>query len=257
MRTPWEIARAVHFALLMREMKTRFGIYRLGYAWLLLEPLAHVAMLALMFGYIIGRTMPGVDFTLFLITGIVPWLMFISTVNRGMASVSSNSGLFGYRQVKPIDAFLARIGLEFLIHSAVFIVLITLAYWFGFDVQIADPLGLVAVFILLFLFSAGFALVLCVGVTLFPELQKFISIALKPLYFMSGIFFSLANIPSEYRVYLLWNPVLHALELIRDAFFVQFETVGGSHETLAIYAIVFMLLGLALYRQNLTRMVAT
>ncbi|MGF1548002.1 MAG: ABC transporter permease [Thiotrichales bacterium] len=256
-RTPWEITRAVHFALLMRELKTRFGAYRLGYAWVLLEPMAHVAVLALIFGYFVGRTMPGIDFTLFLITGIVPWMLFMKTVERGMAAVSSNSGLFGYRQVKPIDAFLARSVLEFLIYAGVFMVLILLAYWYGLEVRIDQPLNLAAAFVALFLFSVSLALTLCVIVTLFPESQKFIKILLKPLYFMSGIFFSLRNIPAEYHVYLLWNPVLHAIELTRDAFFYQYSTDGGSFEVLIAYTCILSVLGLALYRQNLTRMVAT
>ena len=45
-RTPFEIQKAVVFALFVRELKTRFGKYRLGYVWALLQPIAHVMVLS-------------------------------------------------------------------------------------------------------------------------------------------------------------------------------------------------------------------
>ena len=44
-RTPWQIQRAVIFALLMRELKTRFGTHWTGVVWLLGTPIAQVGVL--------------------------------------------------------------------------------------------------------------------------------------------------------------------------------------------------------------------
>ncbi|WBA82901.1 hypothetical protein [Endozoicomonas sp. GU-1] len=41
-RSSLQIQWAVIHALMVREMKTRFGDYRLGYAWALLEPLFQI-----------------------------------------------------------------------------------------------------------------------------------------------------------------------------------------------------------------------
>lgn len=256
-RTPWEINKAVVFALLMREIRTRFGVYRLGYVWALLEPAIHVAMLALLFGYVMQRTMPGINYTLFLITGIVPWLMFNSILSRGMSAVSANGGLFGYGQVKPLDAFVSRAILEWLIHISTYIVLLFLAAWAGLDVSIVDPLGLIGILILLFVFSAGVALTMCVVVTRFPELKKLIPIILRPLYFMSGIIFALESVPDEYRNYLLWNPILHANELGREAIFKNFQSAGGNWKYLVASAMLALTFGVTLFRQNSKKLVAT
>jgi capsular polysaccharide transport system permease protein len=40
--------RVVH-ALIIRETRTRFGDSKLGYGWALLEPIAHILMLSLVF----------------------------------------------------------------------------------------------------------------------------------------------------------------------------------------------------------------
>jgi capsular polysaccharide transport system permease protein len=256
-RTSWEINKAVIFALLMREMRTRFGEYRLGYLWALLEPAMHIAVFALLFGYVMQRTMPGIDYTLFLVSGIIPWLLFNSILSRGMSAVSANRGLFGYRQVKPMDAFITRAILEWLIYSSTYIVFLCLAAWFGLEVAIENPLSLIAALLLLFLFSSGLALMLCVLVTQFPEVQKFLPLILRPLYFMSGIFFALETVPHEYRPYLLWNPILHANELSRVAMFKSFETAGASWVYLASSAVLTLTFGMMLYRQNSIKLVAT
>ena len=49
-RTSLQVLRDVTFGLLIRELKTRFGSYRLGYAWALLDPLLIIGAFSLIFG---------------------------------------------------------------------------------------------------------------------------------------------------------------------------------------------------------------
>lgn len=52
----WEVMRRLIFALFLREIRTRFGKYQLGYAWALLEPVSSIAVLLLVF--LAPRTRP-------------------------------------------------------------------------------------------------------------------------------------------------------------------------------------------------------
>ena len=49
-RSPFKMTLNVHRALVLRELKTRFGHFRLGYLWIFAEPIAHVAVLSAVFG---------------------------------------------------------------------------------------------------------------------------------------------------------------------------------------------------------------
>src|SRR5690606_21073089 len=95
-------------ALILRELQTRFGQYRLGYVWVFLEPLLTIGILVLLFGTIRERAAPGIDYLVFLINGMIPFFMFRTGVTLGMSAVESNKGLFSYRAVNPIDALIAR-----------------------------------------------------------------------------------------------------------------------------------------------------
>ena len=100
-------------------------------------------------------------------------------------------------------------------------------------------------------------MIICVGQLRFPELAKVVPLVTRPLFFISGLFFSLNDIPSQHHQYLLWNPILHAIELIRNACYPGYNADSLSMGYLAFIALVMVFFGLAMYRLDWKRMVAS
>ena len=109
------VMRAAIRALLLRELQTRFGQYRLGYVWVLLEPLFSIGIMIFLFGTVMQRTLSGMEYEIFLLNGIIPFFMFRSGVTQALSATQSNKGLFKKNKVKKKDALIARIFLEFLL----------------------------------------------------------------------------------------------------------------------------------------------
>lgn len=256
-RTPWEIQKSVVFALFIRELKTRAGSYRLGYAWTLLSPLAMVIIFTVIFSFRGREAVPGVDLPLFMITGVVTFFLFQTIVTQCVASFSSNAGLFYYKQVKPFDTLIARTLLECIIHLFVFVVLISSAAWLGYETAMDDIFGVVVILCLVSLFAFGTGLVFAVVVSLYEDMGKVVPILMRPLFFLSAVFYPLAWIPQEYRGLLLWNPLLHAIELGRQAYFKLYTVPEVSVFYLAICTLIVCTFGMALYRLNWYRVVAS
>lgn len=256
-RTPWEIQRAVVQALILRELKTRFGVHRLGAVWLFLEPAAHIGVLLVVFVYIRHFAPAGVPTTIFLLTGIVPFLLFKSIAMRIMEAVQGNRGLFGYRVIKPMDTFLARLFLEVLLYTVVFVLLLGGLWWWGVPVELYRPLEFFTVVALLSLMGFGLGILFCVIGEALPEVKLFIRILFIPLYLLSGILFPISRLPAEYHDLLLWNPVLHAVELSREAFFRGYASVSGvSLGFVAEVAVVLLFGGVVAYRLRRLELVA-
>jgi ABC-type polysaccharide/polyol phosphate export permease len=243
--------------LIVRELRTRFGRYRLGYLWAVLEPAAHVVLLSLIFAARGRSDLAGIDLPVLIITGIVPFLLFRSTVIRAMSAVEANSGLFGYRQVKPFDAVLARLILGGVIYLLVLALLLLGATYFGYRVAVRDPLTALAALGLLAGFAAGCGLIACALACRFEETKRVVPVLLRPLYFLSGVFFTLDAIPASFHGYLLWNPVLHAVELFRASTVAIRAESHGDFGFLALAALVAVFIGLALFRRDRFAMVAT
>lgn len=249
-RSGLEVQKAAVKALFLREIKTRFGKYRLGYLWAALEPMAHMLIMLAIFGYIMHRTMPDISFPVFLINGIIPFFVFSNITNRSIGAIEANQGLFNYRPVKPIDTILARAILETVIYAFVYVLLMAIVGLLGEEFEVTKLITLVMVWVLLVLFSCGIGLIFMVVGKTYPETEKFLPILIKPLYFISCIMFSLHNIPKEYWPYLLWNPIVHVVELSREAVFPGYISEGVSLNYLAGCTLVVLFIGLALYRNR-------
>ena len=247
----------VVLALMYRELRTRFGQYHLGYFWALAEPLTLVIVLSVIFGVRSITAPGGVDFPVFLATGLIPWLVFRSMVARAMTAIEGNRALFSYRQVKPFDTIAARAALEFVLYVLVFLVFIAGAGWLGFDVAVADPLGVLIVFTALALLGLGVGALGCVLAALLPDIAQIIPIILRPLWFVSGIFFSLERIPAEFHGYLLWNPLLHAMEIMRESYFASITASQGDPLYLAAWVAGSLFLGLVTFHVFRYRLIST
>lgn len=249
-RTIWQIQRDVIHALMMREMKTRFGKWRLGYAWVLLEPALHIMVLVAVFSLAGREFYPGVPTPLFMLAGIAPFLYFSHCFNKGLAAVETNKGLFNYRQLRPFDAVLTRVLLELAIYLASMVTLLFVLAWFGVSAPFNNFLLLVAVNVLFFCFCFGLSLAVCVVGVKLPEVAKLSPLVVRPLYFLSGVFFSLEQIPKEYHGYLVWNPLLHVIELTREGLYAEYHGMFGNLVYLAFIAIFTLAFGLLTYRAN-------
>ncbi|WP_444898971.1 ABC transporter permease [Microbulbifer sp. VAAC004] len=236
------------YSLLIREMNTRFGKWRLGYAWILLEPALHILMLAAIFNFLDRNFYPGIPTTLFMLGGIAPFLFFSHCFYKGIAAVSSNRGLFNYRQLRPFDAILSRVLLEFFIYILCMLTLLALLSWIGIRAEFGDFLLLFQVNFLFLCFSFGLSLTLAVIGEKLPEMSKVLPLIVRPLYFISGVFFSLEQIPSEYHSYLVWNPLVHIIELTRESLFKSYHGIFANFKYLIYSSIMMLALGLLTYR---------
>jgi capsular polysaccharide transport system permease protein len=245
----FKVQKDVIFALLIREAKTRFGSEKLGYLWAFLEPILHVTILSLIFS-LVGRIGPSnINYSLFIMTGILPWLLFSNILTKGMKAIASNESLFSYKQVKPIDTIISRSILELLISFSSFflISLFLIAY---FKIIPDSFLLLTFSYLLLTVFAFSLALIISIISFKFLDIFKLVPLFMRPLYFASGIFFSVSILPSKAYDILFFNPILHFIELFRYSFFGLEMFHVYSLQYLLISTLVLLFLGLGMYWQK-------
>lgn len=243
-------------ALFLRELQTRFGQYRLGYFWIILEPIFNIGLMMFLFGAVMQRTMPNIPFVIFLLNGIVPFSMFRSGVSQALGAAQANKGLFSYRPVKPIDALIARNILEFFLSFSAYIFFSAVFLWIGFEISFDYIPTLLAYWLLLFTFMFSSSLVFMVLGDLSGELNKVVGILFLILYFLSGIIYPIQIIPVQYREYLLYNPLIHIFELMRHAVVPTYPLVDGiSLSYVLTWIMITLFIGLLLYKRFERRMI--
>lgn len=244
-------------ALFLREAVTRLAAGRAAWVWILVEPLAYLAFIMTLFGFIFHRKVGGVDGAMFVVTGLLSFNFARNTFQRSMEAIKANAALFAYRQVHPIDAVLVRAVLEAFLTLLSAIVLLAGASLFDFEVLPADPLGVMVSLTGLWLFGLGIGLILSASTKLINELGKVVGILLTPLYFLSGVMIPASTIPQPYRDILLVNPLLHGLESLRGAYFASYHSVPETNLAyLYLCALTTVFFGLALHVRYSRRLVA-
>lgn len=243
-------------ALFLRELQTRFGQYRLGYLWILLEPLFGIGLLMLLFGAIMQRTLPNIPYVVFLLNGMVPFRMFRAGISQALGVVQANKGLFSYRPVKPIDALIARNLLELFLSFSAYILFSAIFLWIGYEISFDQIPTLLFYWLLLFIFMFSSSLVFMVIGDVSKEIGKFLSVLFFVLYFLSAIIYPIAIIPAQYREYLLYNPLIHIFEPMRHAIAPAYPLVQGiSLSYVLTWIMASMFIGLLLYKRFERRMI--
>ncbi len=245
-RNNWVIWRDVIFALFVREIRTGFND-KLGLAWAIFQPLSFIFLLS----YLRGRMDGGETHTIptfeFMVYGMLLVQLFLDSFMNVSNSFKKNKALFAFRQVQPISSAIAVGSFYFLIKLAVFILIFVIMYFLGMNFEINDPLSLIFNVLQLWIIGFSLGLLFAIGQCFVPEVGKLKMVLSRPLFFISGVFFSMQDIPKEYWDYLDWNPILHAVELTRNAAYSTYPTEGVSEFYLFSAAFVSLFFTLCVY----------
>lgn len=248
-RSSFAVQKSVLHALLIREMKTRFGGRWLGVYWVVLDPLAQVLLLTLLLGSLHRAALPAVDYPLFLLTGIVPFYLFRNLALRGMDSIDANQALFGYRQVRPLDPLIARTFIEVWVYAAVSALALLLFAQMDRPWQPARPLEILGLGLIVTAGGFGLGMLLAVVTAPVPRVRGFMRLLFMLLYVVSGTATSITLVPTDWWPVLMWNPLLHVVEVSRGLFFADYRVIDGlGLEFPSACALVVLTAGLLAYR---------
>jgi capsular polysaccharide transport system permease protein len=216
--------RRVLFALMLRNIRTRFFGNGLGYLVGIAWPLTHILILVGLFVFT-GRTAPYGDSTvLFIATGVVPYMIFSYLARMTMLSVMKARPLLAFPEVKVLDVLLAAAFLEILAAACVTIVLILIAWFAGVDVMPRDVGQAAYAFGAIVLLGFGFGLTNSAIALAAPSwFTGYILINIL-LWVSAGVFFVPDAMPQVLREALAYQPVLQVIEWTRSAYY---EGYGG------------------------------
>lgn len=248
-RNNWEIWRDVIFALFAREIRTGFSD-KLGLSWAVINPIAFIFILSFLRGRLDGGETHGVPTFVFMAYGLIYIQMFLQTLQACTLSIKKNKSLFAFRQVQPISAVIAASMFELLVKIFVLIGISIIMYFMGIEIAIANPLLVIYCFICLWWLAVMLGLMFGILIEYLPEVRKLMQLVTRPLFFISGVFFSLQDIPREYWHYLTWNPILHAIELTRYAAYTTYGEEGVSLGYLSIVTLITTFFALSIYYVN-------
>lgn len=248
-RTHWQVWKDVVFALFVREIRTGFSD-KLGLSWAILNPIAFIFILSFLRGRLDGGETHGMPTFVFMAHGMLMIQLFLTMFNSLVRVVKKSAPLYAFRQVQPISPVLAASLFEALVEVFIILGVVLLMYLLSIELQMDNFLLFASNFLSLTLFTVALGLLFGIASLFLPEILKLQQIMTRPLFFISGVFFSMKDVPQEYWWLLDWNPILHAIELNRYAAYSKYGSMGVDHHYLLLVTLFSVCLSLLFYRST-------
>lgn len=241
-------ARVIH-ALLMREVITRYGRHNIGFMWMFVEPMIFtlgVAALWTFAGMNHGSSLPIVAFA---VTGYSSVLLWRNMPGRCNGAVGPNLALMYHRNVKVIDVYASRIVLEAAGATMSFVILSIFFTAIGWMPYPEDIMKILLGWFML----AWFGATLAVTVGAMSELSDVVEKIWHPITYLmfplSGAMFMVDWLPTGAQKVLLYLPMVHGVEILREGYFGSAVRAHYDIPYMAIVCLCLMLIGLSLTRE--------
>ncbi len=234
----------------------RFSVSKSGLFWTFFEPFFQVIFFILLKTLILGNSTENFDYAVFLALSFTAFFMFKNIVIKTMGAFSANKGLFVYKQVKPIDTIIARVMVEIFISTIVIFIFILIGFYFNFDMNIKNLPMVVIGYIFLLIFSISFGLFSAILITLFASAKNVINIILRPLLFISALFHTIEMVPSQVQNILLYNPLVHFMEMIHGYYFHVLNDKFVNYNYILLWTIILLYFGLWFYQKLEERIIS-
>ena len=193
--------RSLLWAFAQRDFRTRYRTSVIGWAWSLLQPLANLAVFAVVFSVVFRAPAPplgngdGTSYVLYLFTGFVAWNLFAGLINVSMTSLRESGALL--RKVAfPAWTPVVGAGLVQLVQAG--LELLVLLIWFAVVGNVGwEWLYAPFLFVGLALFSGGVGLALSTANARFGDVQYMVALVLSALYFLTPVLYPVSAIPDS------------------------------------------------------------
>jgi capsular polysaccharide transport system permease protein len=215
----WRIQRRVIGALMVRELLTRFGRENIGFLWVMVEPLLFGLLVGLLWRVAKGPEEHGVTIIAFVVTGYLPLTLFRNAVNRSVRIFSVNGSLMYHRQITLVDFILVRCLIETIGGMMAYLFVGVLLAYFGLFPIPYDIGWLITGWMLYCAFTTSLCFVLAPLSEMSDVLEKIMPVTTYVAIPVCGTFNMVSWVTPEARQYLLYSPLVNAMEMMRHGVF--------------------------------------
>jgi ABC-2 type transport system permease protein len=217
--------REVLLNLIRRELKVKYAASVLGAVWSLLNPIVYLAVFTFV-TKVLGASVP--DFPVYLLSGLLAWNLFSTSVSAGSRSVVDNANLVKKvafpREILPLASIGVAI-VDYVLQTGV-LLLYMLVSGYGFHVPELALLPLA--FVTLLAFSAALTFWLAAANVRYRDVGHLLGIALLVWFWITPIVYAAALVQEQ----LEGNRLVWALYFVNPLA----SIVGGFQR--ALYGVV-------------------
>lgn len=240
--------------LVARDFKVKYKRSVLGVIWSLLNPLLTMLVLYFVFSNIFGGRIQGVNYAVYLISGLVMFNYFSESSMLAMSSVVGNFSLINKvyipKYIFPLSKTLF-IGINFLLTLIPMyaIILITGSKVTFMHLLLPYP------FLCLFMFTLGVGLFMAAFSVFFRDMFYIYNIILMLWFYLTPIMYDINGVSPGYQFIMKFNPLYHFINFARTI--ILYNDIPSFKAFLICFAIsaVTLLIGAVFFKWKQDRFI--
>lgn len=229
-----------------KDIRGKYKGSFLGVLWSFINPLLSVLVYAIVFPYIMRIKVE--NYLIYLITGIIPWTFFTSSINMGLISVLSNADIikkvYFPRIILPISTVTSCL-VNFLI-SCLIIVLFCLGSGLGISFQI---LWLPLIALIQYVMLLGFTFILSAIEMYMRDIEHIVNFILSMAFYVTPILYTPDIFPENLAWVLKVNPMAYLVNAYRSIFFYQKMPDLMGIGVVSIFSIFLFMIGYLIFEK--------
>ncbi|MCJ2095876.1 ABC transporter [Methylobacterium sp. J-072] len=252
-KSPVESYLHVLHALILRDMRTRFGASIWGYGVVVLWPCVHVFVLIAIYTFQKLAAPLGDSRPLFFATGAVPVLVFQYISREVMKSVIMNRPLTYYPQVKLFDLVFSRILVEIVTGFLALLVVTSVLVALGTNPIPANPIAAVSGYVAAIILGIGVGTINVAIIGFFPGWMIGYALFSIIMYISSGVMFLPSFMPDKIYYWMKFNPALQCAEWVRSAYY-PYAGIQVDYLYVIMFGLTAASIGLLLVKQVVSKL---
>ncbi len=240
--------------LVIRDFKVKYKRSVLGILWSILYPLLTMAIMALVFSQMFKFNVEGVNYLVYLLTGLVFFNYFNEASNGAMTSVVANFSLINKvyipKYIFPISRVLF-VGINFLL-TLIPLLIIILFTGQGNEKCVINIYYLLLpfVFVCLFTFTLGMGFILSTISIFFRDMFYIYGVILTLWTYATPIFYDISMLNPTVQNILKWNPLYMYIDFARTIILHNQMPSLNSFIMCALSSIIILILGVFVFRKK-------
>ncbi len=230
--------------LVRRDFLVKYKRSVLGILWSLLNPLANMVILSIVFSQLFRATVP--YFPAFVLSGSLMFACFAEATQTALFSIVSSSNLIRKvylpKYIFPISKVITAF-VNFLF-SLIALLLVMLAIRVPFHASMAAA---PVIMLYLLLFCTGTGLLLATAYTFFRDTMHLYGVMLTAMNYLSAVFFDVSIVPARVMPIFALNPMYHYIRVFRFAMLYGQWPTAFDHVLCAGVALVMLGTGLFVF----------
>ena len=211
--------REMIFSLVKRDLRGRYKASVLGFLWTFINPLCQILVYTFVFQFIM-RT--GIEqFSVYLISGMIPWIFFSTAVSGGTMCIKNQSEMvkkiYFPREVLPISFVTSAFVNMLFCFIMIFLEIAVSGRGFNAVAFLFLPL----VMIIEYIMALGFTFIVS-GLTIyFRDMEHIVGVIMMAWIYLTPIMYSVEMVPERLRSVYYINPMTPVIQAYQEILYYE------------------------------------